>query len=715
MRTMNWNHTTMIGAVLLAILSAVSVPVTASQEEPPAEEATDDEREKARETYVLHEEVFVDGGLPEIPTSNTVAAKLPLSLRETPASVGVVDARLIAEQDGITLGDALGNISGLNVQPGSGTFDFFILRGLDSLSSGLILTDGAPEPGTTAYLLYNVERVEVFKGPAAFLYGGKPLGGVVNLVREQPHGRDFVRFGTSFGSFATYEATLDANVSNAPASLSFRLNSTYQQAENYRDDKDSETFAVNPAFTWRPSDRTSVNVNFEHVDLEYQSDTGLPLLYTNELPDVPRTRSYQSPFDISEQRVERFQIDVETRLSSTVALRNKTYYRNLDWFSRTTTFNGVFPDALSGLQVSRVLLELDDAQEYVGNQFEVLWKFGEGSVIHNLLAGVELARLADEFTFCVAFLPDIDLYDPVETAQEPFVFPTAGADARSVVTSPYLVDQITFSEKFQLLLGARYDLVDFEDDLTGTARDDAEVSPMVGAVFLPTSTLSLYANFGEAFAPPSTFVVAEDRLPEESRQFEVGIKKEFLEGKLRSTLAFYRIDRENLAIPDSATGVLQQTGDQRSQGVEFELSAEVRPGLRTFLAYAFTDSELTEFRELIPISTTDSIVVDRSGNTPPFTPDHLLSFWVSKEIPGGWRIGGGGRYVGEQFIAEDNAFKMDDYLLLDAALSYTRGAWRLFVNVKNLTDEEYYTRTSRGNSLIPTPGTVTFGGFQVTF
>ncbi|MCP4658383.1 MAG: hypothetical protein GY856_23460, partial [bacterium] len=96
----------MRGVVALAVLLAVSVPLMVGAQEPPAaEEPADDKRDKARETYVLHEEVFVDGSLPEIPTSNTVAAKLPLSLRETPASVGVVDARLIAEQDGITLGD----------------------------------------------------------------------------------------------------------------------------------------------------------------------------------------------------------------------------------------------------------------------------------------------------------------------------------------------------------------------------------------------------------------------------------------------------------------------------------------------------------------------------------------------------------------------------------------------------------------------------------
>ena len=98
-----------------------------------------------------------------MPTSNTIATKLQLPLQLTPFHVGIVTEALIEEQYDVTVSSALTNISNVNIQPGNGVNDFFIIRGFDSLSSGLILTDGAPEPEATFWQLYNVELVEVLK------------------------------------------------------------------------------------------------------------------------------------------------------------------------------------------------------------------------------------------------------------------------------------------------------------------------------------------------------------------------------------------------------------------------------------------------------------------------------------------------------------------------------------------------------------------------
>ena len=132
------------------------------------------------------EEITVVETLPYVPATSSIVTKLPLALELVPANVGLVGDRLIADQGALTLGDALANVSGVGVEAGAGVFDFFVLRGFDSLSSGLVLTDGAPEPEVTFYPLYNAERVEVFKGPAGFLYGSNPLAGAVNVVRRQP-------------------------------------------------------------------------------------------------------------------------------------------------------------------------------------------------------------------------------------------------------------------------------------------------------------------------------------------------------------------------------------------------------------------------------------------------------------------------------------------------------------------------------------------------
>jgi outer membrane receptor for monomeric catechols len=191
-------------------------------------------------TYIFGTALEVTGELPWIPSSNTVAAKLPLPLRETPASVAVVPGPLLAEQGANVLGDALENVSGLGVHTGSGVFDFFVVRGFDSVSSGLILSDGAPELETTFYQLYNVERAEVFKGPTSFLYGGGPLAGTVNLVRKQPLPGAFGRITAGAGSFDTREATADANLAAADGSLAFRVNGLWRESDGHRDGRASD-------------------------------------------------------------------------------------------------------------------------------------------------------------------------------------------------------------------------------------------------------------------------------------------------------------------------------------------------------------------------------------------------------------------------------------------------------------------------------------------
>ena len=175
---------------------------------------------------------------------------------------------------------------------------------------------------------------------------------------------------------------------------------------------------------------------------------------------------------------------------------------------------------------------------------------------------------------------------------------------------------------------------------------------------------------------------------------------------MQSTFAVYELNRDNIAIPDN-NGFTQQQGDQRSRGVEFEIAAEPAPGLRTFFSYAFNDSELTRFAEQLIVGVDPMTMMpiymtfDRSGNDPAFAPENLANLWVSKRFGGGWGVGGGARYIDSQFIGEDNAFAVDSAFLLDACVFYRRDNWRVNLHLKNVTDEEYFTRGFGSDSVIP--------------
>ncbi len=150
------------------------------------------------------------------------------------------------------------------------------------------------------------------------------------------------------------------------------------------------------------------------------------------------------------------------------------------------------------------------------------------------------------------------------------------------------MDRIRLGSRVQAVLGARFDVLDYEEPLMGSDRHENQLSPMAGLTFSPRSTVTAYVQAGSAFGPPSSLVVGE-REPERSRQLEAGVKTQWLGGRLFATVAAYHLERNDIAIPD-ATGVTRQNGDQRSRGIEFELSGEPAATWFTSASYAFTDA-----------------------------------------------------------------------------------------------------------------------------
>ncbi|NKB65800.1 MAG: TonB-dependent siderophore receptor [Candidatus Latescibacteria bacterium] len=666
------------------LLTLVAVPLAAAAQE-------------ARYTF---EEIVVTDSLAQDPGTAAVAAKVPLSIHLTPASVGVVTAPHFAQQGQTGLGQALQSVSGVNIQSGFGVSEFFTVRGFDSLENGLILTDGAAEPEVSFYYLYNLDRLEVLKGPGAFLYGGNPLSGTVNLVRKRPRLAKFAHLTGSLGSFQSYRGQFDGGWARPQGDLALRLNALWQASEGYRDDKDNDVVAVNPALTYRFSERASLTLNLEYTDSAYKSDAGLPLIAGAVAP-VPRTRSYQSPFDQSDQQILRGRLDLTAVLTSSLTLRNKFYYTNFEWLSQGSLFvpssqlNPV-PEGLA----ARVLTALDDQQTLTGNQLEILWRGDTGPLNHELIIGTEISRLQDDFTLDVAFLPPIAIDDPVETAAKPFFFlpgQSDTVDARSLVVAPYLIDRIDLGRGYQLLLGGRFDRVDYEDGENGLEQTYEEFSPMAGLTFAPREDWSLYASAGRAFAPPSSRGKGA-RQAETSTQVEVGARRRFDQGRVG--LALYQLDKD----VTSDDGVTRFAGDQRSSGLELEGALQLPAGWRVDLNYAFISAELRDFTEFNLFLTENGPVefpTDHSDNTPAFAPEHIADLWVAKKLGSAFTAGLGARYVHEQFIAPDNAYAIDSVLTFDASLAYYYGPGVVRLHLKNLTDQAYETRGFGAFSVIP--------------
>src|SRR5688572_1149532 len=286
------------------------------------------------------EAIEVESEMPSIPPAGVTAFKLAAPVQLTPASVSVIPRTVFETQDAFFLNDALRNASGVSVGSGFGVFDFFTIRGFDSLSSALVLIDGAFEPESAFYPLYNVRQVEVVKGPAAFLYGANPLSGAVHVVRKVPMAGRAGNASLSYGSFQTVEAAADLNASSASNELAFRVNGVFRDSEGYRDGRESRMTAINPTLAWRPREDTRFTASFEAFRNRAFPDVGLPII-GGAVADVPRTRSYQTPLDRSEHDIYRVRLDAERIVNETLRLRAKGYYTDFGWSSDGTLLVGV--------------------------------------------------------------------------------------------------------------------------------------------------------------------------------------------------------------------------------------------------------------------------------------------------------------------------------------------------------------------------------------
>lgn len=245
-------------------------------------------------------------------------------------------------------------------------------------------------------------------------------------------------------------------------------------------------------------------------------------------------------------------------------------------------------------------------------------------------------------------------------------------------------------DTLKLLVGGRLDIVDLEnrfrsglgDDSTTTLNDTA-FTPRVGLVYQPIEPLSLYTSFSQSFVPNLSTTVAGDLLePERGTQYEVGVRGEFLDGRLTANLAAFHITKSNVATADlDNPGFSVAFGEVRSQGIELDVTGEILPGWNVIASYAYTDAEIT--RDNSP----------NEGNQLASVPRNSGSLWTTYEIQSG-NLQGLGAGIGLFFASErqgdpDNSFTIPGYFRTDASLFYRRNNWKAALNFRNLFDVDY--------------------------
>jgi iron complex outermembrane receptor protein len=616
----------------------------------------------------------------------SVGTRTETPIRDIPASIQVVPNQVIEDQQATRLIDVLENVPGIaqaGVSPRTFS-NFFTIRGFEAADN--ILLNGLPDNSTQSVSFgSNIERVEVLRGPASVLFGQGQIGGIVNLVTKQPLAEPFYSVDASAGSYNFFRGAVDlSGPLNEERNLLYRLNTSAQTTESFIDFYEQQRYLVAPVLTWQISDRTQLTLEAEYSRIDGPFDFGIPAegsVLPNPNGEIPRSLFVGEPnIDDSQNRVFRVGFDVNHRFSDDWQMRS-VFRTSLLRLNREIVFSTSLED--DKLTLRRGFGTQDYNDDIYNFDTYFTGQFTTGNIEHQLVTGFNIFRQDTDIINVTRDISSINIFAPVygATPTQPI---TGTLDFRNQVNQYgfYVQDLISFSDNFKLLLGGRLDIAsiasqDFENFSDGDFGQETAFSPRVGIVYQPIELISLYASFSRSFNFTSVFSAAEPE-PERGTQYEVGVKAE-LNDRLAANLAFFDLTRSNLptADPDNP-GFSIQIGEQRSRGIEFDISGEILPGWNIIAGYAFTDATITEDN--------DFEVGNRLNNVP----KHAVNLWSTYEIQSG-DLQGLGFGVGVFFVGDRqgdlaNTFELPGYTRTDASIFYNRDRFRAAINIRNLFD-----------------------------
>ena len=638
-------------------------------------------------------------------TSSTTATKTNTLLRDVPQSISVVTESAIKDQSIRSIADAVRYVPGVGVSQGEGNRDAVIFRG--NRSTGDFFVDGIRDDVQYLRDLYNIERIEVLKGPNGMIFGRGGSGGVINRVTKQAGWEPIREFFFQGGSYGLKRMTADIN-QPIHDQIALRVNGLFEDAGSFRDGVDSTRLGISPTVTFKPTDRTKVVVNMERYYDDRTADRGIPSFQGRPF-DVKSSQFFGDPRR-SDSRVDvlSFNSLIEHKFDFGVTLRNRTNYAQFDKF-----YQNIFPAG----QVFNGLVSIDaysDAtdRKNVFNQTDFLYSLETGPVAHTLLAGIEVGQQITDNLRKEAFFNNnprqtilrIPVSNPI--TNDPITFVNRDVDANNHskvnITSFYFQDQIEFIPQLQAIVGVRYDLfeTDFRDrngNQDHLETKDGLLSPRFGLIYKPIEPFSIYASFSRAYVPrageqlTSLTVTTEVLKPEKFTNYEVGIKWD-IRPDLSLTGAAYRIDRTNVITidpNDSSRSFL--TKGQRTEGVEVGVNGQLTPNWSVMGGYAYQDGEITSEQAGAP-----------KGNTVAELPHNTFSIWSRYDfIP---RLGAavGVIYRSNMFASTDNTVVIPDFTRVDAALfARLSKQVRAQLNIENLFDVNYFASVQNNNNIMP--------------
>ncbi|MEN3364163.1 MAG: catecholate siderophore receptor [Burkholderiales bacterium] len=638
-------------------------------------------------------------------TRSSTFTKTDTPLKDVPASITVVPAELMKDQAMGSISDVVRYVPGVTAAQGEGNRDQMVLRGINTTADFFV--DGVRDDAQIYRDLYNLERVEVLKGPGGMMFGRGGAGGVINRVTKRPTFGRIAEAGVTAGSYNQLRTTADLG-NKINESAAWRLNAMAEKADSFRDGVELKRYGVNPTVTLAPSNATMVTLGYEYLQDERTADRGIPS--QGSAPFNTARSLFFGNADQSESRatVNALSAVVDHDFGGGVQLRNSFRVTDYDKFYQNV-FAGSAVDSAGNLRLSAY--NNDNQRTNIFNQTDVTTKLQTGGLEHTLLAGVEFGHQVSKSKRNTGFFGSstnvtVSAANPFATATR---FQATGTDAdnevKADVAAAYIQDQIALSPQWKVLAGVRYDhfKVKLDDRRTTTApidlsRTDTAVSPRLGLIWQPGERSTYYASYSYATLPsgeqlslaPNTADIA----PEKAINYELGARWDVLP-KLTLSAAVFRLDRDNVKAADPANpGFFVRTGQQRTEGAELGLQGDVTRGWQVFAGYAWLDGRTTK--------PTGSPAVP-AGSKIGLVPENSASIWNKFALGGGWSAGLGVIRQGDSYTSISNTVKLPAFTRTDGAIYYAfaDGKTRLALNVENLLDKVYYPTAHSDSNISP--------------
>lgn len=653
--------------------------------------------------------------------NNTILSvgKTGIPSKDLPQSFSVISSEVITQQQASRLSDVIKNVNGVALGSARGsTAERFFSRGY-SLGDNNYFKNGSRYNSGAIPEVSTLEQVEVLKGSSAMLFGNVSGGAIVNLVTKKPKFEYGGEVSLRSGSYSSYKPTVDVY---GPISkkIAFRMIGTYENNESYRKTVESEKYYFNPSLLYKISERTDLLVQGDYLKYDVTPDFGIGSLDGRIPTTISRSAFFNTPwaFNNANQTTASATLDHHFNDNWKLNVIGSFQQFNRDYYSTER----IQADAVGDW--SRAINRLNTAENYYTVQANLTGKIKTGEIEHQILIGTDADRyLNTSHTFDLDKSYDkINILDPQKyTARTdmPFAKDSLRTEAPSYRLGYYIQDLVSLSEKFKVMAGLRwsyqkaltsdiYNLIkDTKTKSETEAKADHAFSPRVGLVYQPVLNTSIFASYSNNFTVNSgTDVYSQALSPSIIDQFEVGVKNDFLDGKLSANFTVYRIINNNLAqqaqfLKDGTTenldrNIKELTGQTTSDGAELDIKGTILPGLSFLGGYSYNFMRYTKTSG----GKGTYVEGERLVSNPAHTANGSFFYTFSTKALKGVKVGASAYYIGKRNAGWNNTIgqtqtgsrliPMNGFTTADLSVGYEHHKFSILAKVSNITNELNY-------------------------